>query len=293
MIRLIIKDISNNHIAINTNKYVLYSLSSYFKNLLTFGKEKDQNEIVIEVNHVGVALNAIKDIYQKPEYEWILETIRQQIYFNISGGIDLSVLERLNIPPEGFDLLMQTLQELNYPITTKLKDLIRRIMPEDYDLGNLPKKFINELVEHKYYLATTSCGLSSVKIWKDMYVPTKLSFVSTQNIQNCEKINFSTDGNLIVCFSRNNIYIHETITGKMINKFSVDEVHFVMFTTDSLVIIHGPKGKINVERYDIETYLSLPPHTLLQYPYTISPDASIVAFVPYQSSSVYVIDVMV
>lgn len=295
MIKLILKDASN-EIIINTNRSDLQNLAPYFQKLLTFGKERDQDEIVIEVNHVGVALNVIKDIYQKPEYEWVLETIRQQIYFNMND-VDLSSLDKLDVPSEGFDLLMQTLQELNYPISNKLKDLIRKIMPEDYDLSKLPKKFIEELIAHTYYLATGSCGTFSVKIWKGACISTVSSYSSTQNIQNCTAINFSLDGNLMACVSRNSIYIHEITTGTMINKFTKEEIHLALFTTDTLVIVYGQQGKIIIEQYDKDESYRLLSLIHMQYPHTIdkkaiSPDASIITLIPNNSTSVHVIDTL-
>jgi WD40 repeat protein len=150
-IKLILSE-TNNKIAITMDKNYLENLSPYFKNLLTFGKEKNQSEIVIEVDNILIAKDVITGVYSLIEYCYILKTLQLQNYFEMN--IDINKLYDLIVPPGGFDMLLETIDELNCPFDDKLIATIKKNMPDNYGLNNLSNEFIEELISKKYYLVS-------------------------------------------------------------------------------------------------------------------------------------------
>jgi hypothetical protein len=174
-VKLILSD-ANNKIPIDMNKNDLVKLSPYFNNLLNFGKEKNQSEIIIEVENASIAKNIIT--YSSANWKYILDTLQCQNYFNMD--VDINKLYDIVVPPEGFDMLLKTIDELNCTLDDKLKATIKNNIPNDYDLNNLSDEFIKELIQKKYYLVL-NCGYS-ILVWEILNdKPSKPTKILTRN----------------------------------------------------------------------------------------------------------------
>jgi WD40 repeat protein len=179
-IKLILSDVNSNKITIDMNKNDLENLSPYFNNLLNFGKEKNQSEIIVKVDDVLIALNVIGKYYLS-EWRYIFKTLQCQNYFNMD--VDINKLYDLVVPPEGFDMLLKIIDELNCPLDDKLKATIKKNIPNDYDLNNLSDEFVKELIpKQKKYILTSYCE-SNVIVW-DIFSdkPLKTKITSVENI---------------------------------------------------------------------------------------------------------------
>jgi WD40 repeat protein len=182
-IKLILTDTNtNNRKIINTSKQYLADLGPYFKNLLTFGKEKIQTEIVINIDNIIVAENVIMHIYNSNEWKYILNFLKYQNYFQMD--VDMDKLYDLAVPAEGFDMLLEIIEELNCVLDDKLKTTIKKNIPKDYDLKKLSDEFIKTLLTKKYYLASRNNN-QNIKIW-DIQSGRLLNIFHKKNI--CEMI---------------------------------------------------------------------------------------------------------
>ncbi|AKI79887.1 putative BTB/POZ domain and WD-repeat protein [Acanthamoeba polyphaga mimivirus] len=154
-LRLIIED-SNESIILNVHRNILYLSCDFFKKLLTgpFSETKDKS-IKITVHNAKITSCVIKKFYdieekllEYPDWMYYLETYRCYDYFGIEIPID--ELLDLVVPSEGFELLLQTVDLLDY--CDELGHFIIRNLPLDYDINDLSKDLIIDLqrLSNKY-----------------------------------------------------------------------------------------------------------------------------------------------
>lgn len=157
-------------LTINVHKNILASASVYFEKLLTQLSEKDKSQITIIVPNVHVAYDIILSFYgQKinmPNWKYILELCQCHDFFGLE--INSQLLQDLEIPAEGFDLLLDVIELIGYNEDT-IK-IINKNLPDKYDLSFFPDELIKEMIKatnENYFIAGSSDH--SIKIRK---VPT-------------------------------------------------------------------------------------------------------------------------
>jgi WD40 repeat protein len=212
-IKLILTDV-NNKIAIDISRYDLESISTFFKSLVNFGrgKEKNQSEIILKVRNASIAKNVIMGNYISTNWLYVLETLQCQNYFGMN--VDITKLYDLMVPAEGFNMLLETIDELNCTLDNKLKETIKINIPNNYDLKNLSNEFIKELISKKYYLAT--CDNTTIKIW-DASTGQLLNTLKGHN-KSIKHMALSSNNKIIASGGEDGyIKIWEISTGKLLN----------------------------------------------------------------------------
>src|SRR3989337_2255793 len=109
-----------NTITIQLHKIILYSSCIYFRKLLTSFKERNLNEITIQVPNTFIMHDIIMSFYgQKinsqnlPDWQHLLETIKCWDFLGIPFKPDV-VLRNLRVPTTGFDLLLDVIDLVGY-----------------------------------------------------------------------------------------------------------------------------------------------------------------------------------
>ena len=141
----------NNKITIATHKIILYNSCIYFKKMLTNFKEKDSNSITIQVPNVNISYDIIISFYHEkkiinstnyPIWKYQLESYKCYDFFGLDF-LDTKIFFDLEIPDEGFELLLDVIELIGFNKET-IK-LLNKNIPDDYDLTKFPKELLNEM----------------------------------------------------------------------------------------------------------------------------------------------------
>src|SRR5581483_8808355 len=182
-VELILVD-SNKQLNMNVHKVILACSSEYFDKLFSFGAEKFQHQITINVNDVNVAHDIIISFYGQninstnyPHWKYLLESMKCRCFFCLP--IDISSLYDLIVPVEGFDLLLEIIEQgsiassstcssgdkveyFDFINDDKIMRTIKKNMPINYDLGNLSLEFVKELSKFQDLKIVSGSGDKSV-----------------------------------------------------------------------------------------------------------------------------------
>src|SRR5581483_5626244 len=191
---------SNKQLFMNVHKNILACSSEYFDKLFNFGTEKFQHQITINVNDVNVAHDIVLSFYgQKtnstnyPHWKYLLESIKCRCFF--CSPIDISLLYDLIVPVEGFDLLLEIIEQgsiatsstgsfgeatpservlatsedkveyFDFINDNKIMKTIKNNIPMNYDLRNLSLEFVKELSKFQDFKIVSGSRDKSIKIW--------------------------------------------------------------------------------------------------------------------------------
>lgn len=160
-VQLIIKDDENEPIMLHLHKIILANYSKYFRDLFINNfKENGQNEITIIVPNIYAIHDIIMSFYgQKtniasyPEWYYQLKIIECRDFLLLD--YDLSIINNLKIPDEGFDLVLEILYKLTRCFNDEkmqkheygLIRLINKHLPIKYDLSYFSDIIINNMIE--------------------------------------------------------------------------------------------------------------------------------------------------
>lgn len=153
-------------ITTHLHKCVLISSSKYFEGLFSFGKEKNQSKISIKVDDAKIAHKIILSFYGKNfSYDnstYLLKMFNIRTYFCLNN--DVKLLYDIKVPKKDFNsLITVVLSEQNDD--ERLLQLVKKNMPLDYDLANLPNVFIKKLLNTNDYILLTGDGSKKIKLW--------------------------------------------------------------------------------------------------------------------------------
>lgn len=159
----------NNKVIISAHKIVLCSECIYFEKLFANFKEKTMSEISIKVPNASVCYDIIRSFYEEiininnlPDWSHLLESFKCRDFFGLKN--DESLLLNINVPPEGFELLMDVIDLTSYD--NKLIEVINRNLPKEYDLSKFPKKLIKKMIEKAMtYIIITGNDSGYIEIW--------------------------------------------------------------------------------------------------------------------------------
>ena len=128
-VNLILEDPSKT-INMNLHKIILAYSSEYFYKLFLFGEH--ENNYKIKVGDADVARNLIESFYgtessipNYPKWKYILEIFRLKNYFFIENNV--RELYGLDVPAEGFDLLVEVLMPYDLSTDARLLRLLKKI----------------------------------------------------------------------------------------------------------------------------------------------------------------------
>ena len=160
----------NDKITMNADKCVL-RIIQYFQNLFNFGIEKNQTKMNIKVDNAKIAHDVILSLYGQ---EINIGFTTGKIFWKFSNVeiffvciMNVSLLYDLKVPEEGFDLLLQVIEQFDYTNDQKLMQTIKKNIPEKYDLNNFSIDFIKELLKYNHH-KIVSCSDSNIIIWDEI-----------------------------------------------------------------------------------------------------------------------------
>lgn len=253
-LQLIIED-SNESIVLNVHRNILYFSCDFFKKLLVGPfSETNNKSIKITVHNSKITSCVIKNFYgidekfhEYPDWMYNLETYRCYDYFGIKIPVD-KLLE-LTVPSEGFELLLQIIDLLDY--CDKLGHLIIRNLPLDYDVDDLSKDLITNLqrLSNEYQIVCTKHH--TIKIFNNKLDKSIKTIYHSENITS-------------LCYDNNNkrivygdlkgtIYVHDFFSNKIIftlqnvqtdKTFPNNVIHLAVIN-DKLISVYFD-GKITV-----------------------------------------------
>ena len=127
-----------NEISISAHKNILSVACVYFEKLLTNCKEKNSNNITINVPNTHVSYDIIMSFYHQktnignlPHWKHLLESFKCYDFFGLE--MDPKLLFDLEIPSEGFELLLEVIELIGYD--EDMIKLINKNIPNEYDLS--------------------------------------------------------------------------------------------------------------------------------------------------------------
>jgi WD40 repeat protein len=128
-------------------------------------KEKDSDNITIEVSNARIAADIIMSFYgqtiNSPNNKYLLESIKCKYFFGLD--FDQSLLDNIEVSEEDFDLFMDVIDLIGY--NEKTIKLINKNIPETYDLSKFPKELLNEMLSLGQIYHIVSCNDNSINVW--------------------------------------------------------------------------------------------------------------------------------
>ena len=246
-----------NKISINVHKNILYSSCIYFEKLLTNCKEKNSNNITINVPNTHLSYDIIMSFYHQktnianlPPWKHLLESCKCYDFFGLE--MDPKLLFDFEIPADGFELLLEVIELIGYD--EDMIKLINKNIPDEYDLSKFPKELlINMLEAGRSYHIVSGSGDKSIKIWD----------VETGEL--VRTLEGHTGIVLSVCYSPDNkqiasgsadqsIKIWNAETGKLVRTLDghTNWVHSVCYSPDDKRIASGSFDQ-SIKIWDTET----------------------------------------
>lgn len=160
---LIIKD-STETITLHLHKIFLSILSEYFTASFTY----NNTGTTMVVDNASIMRDAILSCYGitnknhgLPQWKYRLEIIKCRNYLRLE--IEARELYDLVVPPEGFDLLLEVIEQMGVIGDRRIVRLIKSNLPPDHDLNQYTEDFRSELLK-KDLLIVSSSG-KSIRIW--------------------------------------------------------------------------------------------------------------------------------
>lgn len=149
---LILKDAKEREWKVKVHFIILLmSKCDYFRKMFNFGKEKNKNEIIINVDNVYIAYDFIAEYFYGIEsnignyvgWKHVLKSITCYNFFLVQ--IKNEKMERITIPPEGYNSLISIANNINHSPT--IIKLLNRCLPNDYDFSCTSEEINDKLVQ--------------------------------------------------------------------------------------------------------------------------------------------------
>ncbi|BCS83595.1 putative BTB/POZ domain-containing protein [Cotonvirus japonicus] len=175
-------------IIVHVHKCILYSSSTYFKNLFTLCLESNLDKITIKVPNSLVVNDIIASFYGQtinstdyPNWLYNLEYIKCCDYLDIK--FDTKIVSNLVVPEKYFEYLM-SIAELTNSDDNFTKCLVNNI-PNGYDLLKLSGDLFDKLI--KYDSLIISCNKNTINVHRVL----NKSLISTYTMKGKSILNMS------------------------------------------------------------------------------------------------------
>lgn len=191
-VTLIIID-DETEIRITVHRVILATVT-YFEKL--FDLSKDTTIIPLRVRNAYVCRDVIASLYEQdtnygdlPEWQHLLELYICCDYFGIY--FDLEYLDKLVVPPEGFELLLQVVEMIGY--NEAMAQLLYDNLPDDYDVAAIPSTMKD--------LILACCSTDLVIFYRQKHICfwdlKQNAIVNRHEVGTSGPIAYSNDGTLI------------------------------------------------------------------------------------------------
>ncbi|AGF84899.1 hypothetical protein QJ854_gp883 [Moumouvirus goulette] len=229
------------------HKCILFSRNLFFRKALDGGfKEKNEDSITLWVENANFTKIIIESFYGKPVplYDGWRDKLMlyfMQQYFQ---------MENINFPkieiiPEEYNEFIQILDILNYPIGC-IK-YIKKYLPKDYDLSQLPKHVLERLLEmcqkYKYVWINDNINILPNNT-------NKLKQIKKE-IHDFSKFKFYPDLRKFITFDGAGFYIHTLSKNELVSEYSFDifESRRLKYQSKKYILLVHQN---NLHIYDIE-----------------------------------------
>ena len=245
---------ATNEITIDVHKVILSSGCIYFEKLLTNCKEKNSNNITINVPNTYVSYDIIMSFYNQktnvgdlPAWEHLLESYKCYDFFGLDFGPEL--LFNLEVPAEGFELLLEVVELVGY--NENMRKLINKNIPDDYDLSNLSKELLINMLEAGKSYHIVSGGGYDIRIWNAETGELVRTIEANIDVL---RVHYSPDNKYITSGSFHSIKIFDTETGQLVRTLkSPHNISFcVSYSPDNKRIVLRGKYR-SIEIWDAKT----------------------------------------
>lgn len=259
-LQLILTDVSKNRVDINVHRCVLSVASKYFfvmfenKNF----KESQQNVIAMEVPNANVFADLIWSFYEQktntgnfPEWYQIWEYV--QCCDFIGYEYDHSIFGKIVIPKENEDFFTEI---MNVTRDDVLTGIAKHSIQNGCSISSFPEKILKKIITKEIDFDLITCEGSEEKKEINLWRVSNIGEVVLVRVIRYANINTdlifycSSDGKYIAGIAFDDIYIWDTITGKLITQLSsvINQFHYapkyVDFMNYSLVFYNYNKGII-------------------------------------------------
>ena len=274
---LILSD-GTNTVTMNAHKMILLSQCIYFEKLLTNFVACNLKNISICVNCetekiCNITINVpnayicydvfqsfykhVTNIHEYPHWYHLLESFKCRDFFGLD--IDQSLLLNLDVPPEGFEKLIDVIDLLGY--TNNNIKIINKNLPKEYDLSKFPKELISKMIENAMddIIIIGTNNYATIRVWDVQ----KNELIKTWQCDSMYRISclcVSSGGKQIIAgHSDGKIIIRDSHTGTIINNlrnrpyfdpvdpYTRECIVNIFFLPDNDKIISGhERGTINI-----------------------------------------------
>lgn len=261
-VELSIRD-QENKIIFSAHKIILASTSPYFRKMFTFNKGMDKITMNVDnstiMHQIILSLYGIKnkDIDTKHWY-YKLQKIKSYQYLLIEYPV--YKLYNLKVPAEGFDLLLQILNQYNLSKNKGLVKVVQNNIPIGYDTNMLPCDIKNEIkpsnkescADFQYY---SSCGnfIACDTIENKNYVIRIIDVNQNTCINKLEYVN-PIKG---ICFSSNNKIVYFLDDRHNLMKWNIKIPSFQKLITLPKHLIMNNKNPIDFMITDDEKTITI------------------------------------
>lgn len=226
-------------IELSCHKIILCAHSKLFKAMLSgLYKEDSSDTINLTVSNALVTYDVIMSFYGLEEktgnWQYQLERLRAATY--LQSNVDQIFMKDLIVPVEGFGLLSEiATMAISTPIITKC---ILRNLPFGYDLSNIPKKIINNMIDELSDRDVFLIGINRVQTMgtKKDYAIDAIGF---------DNFLLSLDNRYIIYYRDSVIKIYDTVQYKIIQMIIIHNIKLLRAAPNNklIVISSGTKWK--------------------------------------------------
>lgn len=239
---------------LNVDKKILIEKCEYFSRMLTQFSETNTDTITINVVDSNIAKNVIMsmfndiDIYDNignyNDWKYLLLLYKCCDFFSIN--FDITKLNKLLVPNEGFELLLDVIDIIGYNYDTI--ELITNNLPKNYDLRKFPRELLEILYDYSLSYNIVSGSFDrTIKIWNvktqdfNSKIFAKLSKtlryfpINKEQIfdNNIKCMDYSHKFNQIISGSDNGIKLWNIDTREVIKEFQCDsEINNICYSPD-------------------------------------------------------------
>lgn len=229
------------------HKIILASNSPYFDTMFMFNTS--QKEFAINVVDAFVMHDLIMSFYgqNKKSSEhprWLYNINKYKARDFLCMPPDLNLLYNLQIPAQGFEMLLEILERFDLSEDKKLIELIHNNLPENYDTNIFPSELLNEWNKKSYKIAIYD--EKSIKIFNS-YSGTIIRTINREFDPKCLHMICSSDNKLLATnFIDGATHIWQMASGSFVAKINTQSLHTMLFSPNNQMLLTVNPYAINI-----------------------------------------------